>query len=80
MSEWIEFNLNECVKVKLNQRGKNHVKKRQSWRSFDDGEYTTFQMWEFIEIFGEVTGLGMNPYYDNNVLIKVNPNGIDDKG
>lgn len=70
MSDWIEFNLNQSVKVKLNQDGRQHLKEKISYEMPEDKNgYTTFQMWHFMEIFGEVTHLGMNQLYNNNILL-----------
>lgn len=35
----------------------------------DSDGYTKFQMWEFIQIFGSVTMMGMQKYFEMDILI-----------
>ena len=72
MSEWINFNLNQTIKVRLSEDGIKHLKTKIYYdMPLDEDGLMTFQMWHFIEIFGEVTHLGMNHLYDNNVLLNL---------
>jgi hypothetical protein len=41
----------------------------------DNEGYTSFQMWCFMEYFGEVTRIGTSDYYHPTLLIE--PNGIE---
>ena len=38
-------------------------------RLADKDGYTSFQAWEFMECFGEVTKIGMTGYYSTEILI-----------
>lgn len=72
MSEWIEFNVNKYIKVKLTDLGKAHLIKKAPWikiNSADKDGYFQFQMWEFVDLFGEITSIGMNKYYETTILI-----------
>jgi len=35
----------------------------------DKEGYTSFQMWSFMEQFGEVTTIGMDGYFETHILI-----------
>ena len=37
----------------------------------DKDGYSSMQMWRFMEIFGPVTQIGFDQYYDTEILIKV---------
>jgi len=57
---------NEYIGIIPNRERRNmEYYKKQS----DKDGYTTFQMWHFMELFGEVTGIGKPDYYDSNILI-----------
>lgn len=34
----------------------------------DENGYTKFQIWSFIESFGDITHMGMDEYYDLNII------------
>ena len=36
----------------------------------DKKGYVEFQMWNFIEMFGDYTGMAVQSYYETNILIK----------
>jgi hypothetical protein len=36
----------------------------------DKEGYTKFHLWEFMQLFGHVTGMGFDQYYDINILIE----------
>lgn len=38
----------------------------------DKDGYTTFQMWTFMECYGEVTQIGYSMYYETEILIDCN--------
>jgi hypothetical protein len=80
----VEFNLNDEIYVKLDDKGyqvladeHNHYfpeRKRNAdyyREKADINGYTTFQAWEFIEKFGKVTTLSKSGYYNNNIKIKL---------
>ena len=69
----IKINLNETVKVKLTDLGKyiyfhrfDAINARAGetviqprWPKIDENGYTTFQLWDFMNIYGEHLGLAM---------------------
>lgn len=68
----ILINLNDYIKVKLNDRGKDiyyhqfddiinkypNCKIKPHIPRVDENGYTTFQIWDFINIYGEYIGMG----------------------
>ena len=69
--EFIKFNLNYKIKVKLNKKGIEILKNEGSKCSPDENGYVTFQGWELINIFGGHLQLGLETPFDLNVLIEV---------
>lgn len=72
-SDYISFNLNEEIYVKLTPCGKTRVMEKMPHFSFntDSDGYTMMQAWEFMEMFGAVTGqMFNNKYYDLTIRIK----------
>ena len=86
--EYVEFNLNHNVKVKLSKEGyqrlaalhNSYLKIIPKWKKrtylyfknqADNEGYTTFQMWNFMEYFGNVTHMGMSCYFETSVLINI---------
>jgi hypothetical protein len=84
--KWKSFNLNQDIRVKLNELGyqrmadlhNEYVGIITKWekrdanffrRKADSKGYTKFHMWEFMQNFGVVTGMGMDIYYDVTILI-----------
>lgn len=77
------FNLNDEVRVKLNQRGidilrTGHDAMNDLWRGklgpyrgpkIDQNGYTSFQMWEFMRIFGNTMIMGLDTPFEMNILI-----------
>lgn len=87
--KYMEFNLNHSIKVKLMDKGYEHLANQHNrflgripnWEKrnaeyyrnrADEQGYTKFQGWQFIELFGSVTGIIYHGYYDINILIKTN--------
>ena len=77
-----KFNINEIIKVKLNEKGIQHYIDwynnivHEHWKIKEvtgiqkDG-YKEFQMWHFMEVYGEVMGMGIQSYFDNDILIDI---------
>ena len=76
-----KFNLNSTIKVRLKPEGvdmfyhryddlieKGLIKERRMPKIDKDG-YTEFQMWQFMNLYGEDTWIGMCPPYDTVILI-----------
>lgn len=83
----MEVNLNDWIKVKLNDRGKDIYYHRfddvikeypqynikPSMPKVDENGYTRFQMWNFMEIYGEHMGMAKLPVLETlNVIIGEN--------
>lgn len=73
----IAFNLNDTILVKLNDSGKKIY--RDHWHHIikdrdpivDENGYTSFQMWDFMHIYGPFLMLGCTPpFEDMNILLK----------
>lgn len=78
MKKWFKFNLNDLVKVKLSDRGKELVKKYYGSHSFDwfevnhegDGYYR-FQLHELASIFGKELRFGSSPLpFETEIYLK----------
>jgi len=79
LTKEIHFNLNNEVKVKLNEKGKeiylSHLKKVSSEpecafvRETNSDGYTTFQLWDLMKLFGDYMRLGEEPVFENNEII-----------
>ena len=48
-------------------------------RKADKEGYTKFHLWEFMQLFGNVTGMGFDSYYDINILIETEDDEITEK-
>ena len=83
MLQYKETNLNNCIKVKLTEKGKEIYRNRfdeddvkelgieYCEPKVDEEGYTEFQMWDFIRIFGKHFHiLGDNPC-ETNCLVQV---------
>lgn len=79
--KYVKTNLNLYIKVKLNDYGKKIH--RDYWKDtyeainhsykldIDEEGYSTFQIWDFMNIFGEYSCLGGKPFLEtNNVLVE----------
>jgi hypothetical protein len=55
-------------------RNANYYKNRA-----DEDGYTRYQLWQFIEDFGPVTGLVMVDFYNVNILIEVKREREDER-
>jgi hypothetical protein len=66
-----QFNLNDDVKVKLTDHGRDLLaKKRRLTRQPDEAGYTKFQLWELMNIFGEHFYNGCSiPFEFNRILL-----------
>ena len=56
----IKINLNEFIKVKLTGLGKDIYSHRYNGELFpkiDENGYTRFQLWDFIQLYGEHIGM-----------------------
>lgn len=78
----IKVNINDVIKVKLTDLGKEIVQKNfdelQAWYPtiplqtiypIDDDGYTEFQLWAFMSIFGEHLYNGAPQIIENNEII-----------
>ena len=68
----IEMNLNDQVKVKLTEHGKEILEKYydKPVSNYDKNGYRTFSIWEFANIFGKEFYNGqMKPSIVNNNLV-----------
>lgn len=88
MKKFVEFNLNHCIKVKLNDKGKELYRNRYVDRfspevlskldikplDIDEEGYSEFQMHEFMEIYGSHFGPSASdiPVENMNVLVQRN--------
>lgn len=76
------FNINDCIKVKLTDKGKEIIQEdyentRAQYPELDlkplyieeaDG-FTEFQLWHFMQIFGEHFWCGAPAYIENNEIV-----------
>jgi hypothetical protein len=83
VSERIEFNVNETVRVRLTDRGRDIL--RAYWaestlpgrepyspRISDDGWYDT-QLWNVMHVFGPHVRLGFDVPFDTTIELVVRP-------
>ncbi|NKC67193.1 hypothetical protein [Vagococcus fluvialis] len=75
---YAKHNVNNHVKVKLNDKGFSIVKERNLRLGFpdleikvDDDGYTTFQHHEFMRIFANEMYIGYTMPFDSQILIEV---------
>lgn len=69
--EGIEINLNDFIKVKLNDRGKDVYRHSLFGQDpkVDENGYTEFQLWVFMNIYGAYIGMTDPPILETmNVL------------
>lgn len=67
-------NLNEHIKVKLTQKGKqiyNDYYNGTMAVDYDEDGYATFQMWDFMRIFGEHMNMASELVCETDVMIEV---------
>ena len=65
-----QFNLNDDVKVKLTDHGRDLLAKKRLTRQPDEAGYTKFQLWELMNIFGEHFYNGCSiPFEFNRILL-----------
>ena len=74
------FNINNIIKVKLTDRGKDiyyhqhdELNKyygkeiiKPRYPDVDEDGFTRFQLWHFMEIYGPHTHIGMDNFIENN--------------
>lgn len=80
----MKFNINDYVKVKLNESGleilrKQHEELQQMFPSMnkeefvppktDENGYTKFQLWVLMERFGPEIGMSFNPPFETDIII-----------
>lgn len=81
LGKYIDTNLNYHIKIRLNELGKKLY--NDFWKNIfpekddfynelkkDKDGYCSFQMWQFMEVFGSHIHLGCEPFADFNVLIE----------
>lgn len=80
----MKFNINNYVKVKLTDKGKDiyfhrhdeinaHYKKKvikPSYPKADDDGYTKFQLWNLMEIYGKYCTLGSELPFDSEIIFE----------
>jgi uncharacterized protein (DUF2267 family) len=65
-----QFNLNDDVKVKLTDHGRDLLAKKRLTRQPDEAGYNRFQLWELMNIFGEHFYNGCSiPFEFNRILL-----------
>ena len=74
------FNINNIIKVRLTDRGKDIFYHQHDelndfygkeilkprYPDVDEDGFTSFQLWHFMEIYGPHTHIGMDNYIENN--------------
>lgn len=68
----IEFNVNDCVQVRITERGWGHLRTTAYPMSLvhDVGEgWSEWQAWELMRVFGPVLGNGIPPPFHPNIRI-----------
>lgn len=68
-----QFNLNDDVKVRLTDHGRNVLAKGQLTRQPDADGYTKFQLWELMNIFGAYLVNGCSIPFDANSILFAPP-------
>jgi hypothetical protein len=85
MKEYVKFNMNDIVRVKLTDKGKEiflnldkKIDKRivdiigfnvYGWRIKEDG-YVDMQMWEFMQVFGNHMKLGNDLPVEMDIILR----------
>lgn len=78
----MKFNINEYVKIKLNDNGIDILRKRHNELRLrvpsigdfvepvkDDDGYSSFPLWALFDTFGEYVHLGCIPPFDTTIII-----------
>lgn len=87
-----KLNLNDHIKFKLNDRGKDiyyhrfdELNKRAGkivceprFPEVDENGFTEFQLWHFIEIYGPHIGMGRPEFWDNDFNFYIKDEDMDD--
>lgn len=84
MSNFIKFNINSYVKIKLNEIGirileqrHNEMKAIINWDlgefdlKLDKDGYYTMQMWEMMNTFGDFMFMHLNPPFEMVIMLEV---------
>ena len=77
---WKEFNLNDYIKVKLNDKGKDiyyhqydawidKTDLKREYPKIDENGYTEFQAHEFIKLYEKHMKIGFDLPFEMNILI-----------
>lgn len=92
-----KFNLNSYIRVKLTEKGvlryinyvdESNDRLREQGRSFRRdyaldkvGEYSRWQAWEFMALFGgSGTGMGSEQLYDCNIICEQENEEVEERG
>ena len=69
--QYTAYNMNNNVIVKLTDKGIKHLnsKYESKWIEVKEDGTIEIQLWCFMELFGDVTGIGMAQHYDLNIQI-----------
>jgi hypothetical protein len=81
--KYLEFNANQNVKIKLTDKGIEHIVRKtneilpfkihtsfKEYKSREDKNgYHTFQLWEIIDLFGNL-GMTTWQYFDINIIFE----------
>lgn len=81
------FNVNDKVKIKLTEKGKDQVWKdylelckrmgytpKRGYEGYppeDQDGWSEWQMWDLIKTFGPYTGIGLEPLFETDIEIPI---------
>jgi hypothetical protein len=74
----LSFNINDCVRVKLTEKGKKMLAEHcggeipdwyDTYYKYD--EWYQFQLWDLMNIFGSHIHMGSDNPFETNILIEV---------
>jgi hypothetical protein len=65
----IVFNMNDYVKVKLNELGFTILETKISYHKLDNEGYLTLPLWELMQLFGEHLFLGCKVPFETNIQL-----------
>ena len=81
--QWVEFNINDYVKVKITETGIDELKKQHEILKamgfegefkipeVDENGYVKFQMHRLMHTFGRLTSIGFECPFETTVLIGI---------
>lgn len=66
------FNVNDYVKVKLTEKGKEFLNKKRPWyikEYLDSDDFVKFQLWDLMSFFGEEIYGGCDNPFETTIKI-----------